>query len=206
MKFLFDLFPVLLFFVAYKWAASDTTAALELLQALGLSVSGDRLAPILLATAVAIVATGAQVLWLRLRRRRVDTMLWISLALIIVMGGLTLWLQDPAFIMWKPTLLYWTFAAVLGGSAWLLGINLIERLMGAQLTLPKPVWTRLNVSWVVFFAGMGALNIWVAQHFEETTWVSFKLYGGLGLTLAFALLQGIYMSRHLPPDSGHKET
>ncbi|NBU59637.1 MAG: septation protein A [Betaproteobacteria bacterium] len=201
MRFLFDLLPVILFFAAYRWAGTDAAVAAQLLGDLGLTGIGERLAPILLATCVAIVATIGQVGGLLALRRRVDTMLWVSLALIVVMGGLTLWLQDPAFIMWKPTLLYWTFATTLAGSAWLLRRNLIQTLMGEQLQLPPAVWARLNLAWVVFFAVMGALNLYVARHFDEATWVSFKLYGGIGLMLLFVAAQGVWLSRHLPAAS-----
>lgn len=204
MRFLFDLLPVILFFAAYRWAGSDAAAAAALLGDIGLAGIGERMAPILLATSVAIAATVAQVGWLLALRRRVDTMLWLSLALIVVMGGLTLWLQDPAFIMWKPTLLYWTFAITLAGSAWLLRRNLMQTLMGEQLQLPPAVWARLNLAWVAFFAVMGALNLYVARHFDEATWVSFKLYGGIGLMLLFVAAQGVWLSRHMPqePDGG----
>jgi len=198
MRFLFDLLPVILFFAAYRWAGTDAATAAQLLADIGLGGIGERLAPILLATVVAIAATVAQVGWLLALRRRIDTMLWVSLVLIVVMGGLTLWLQDPAFIMWKPTLLYWTFAATLAGSAWLLRRNLIRTLMGEQLQLPPAVWARLNAAWVGFFAVMGALNLYVARHFDEATWVSFKLYGGIGLMLLFVAAQGVWLSRHLP--------
>jgi intracellular septation protein len=198
MRFLFDLLPVILFFAAYRWAGGDAAMASQLLADIGLTGIGERLAPILLATAVAIAASVAQVGWLLAMRRRVDTMLWVSLALIVVMGGLTLWLQDPAFIMWKPTLLYWTFASTLAGSAWLLRRNLIRTLMGEQLQLPPAVWARLNLAWVAFFAVMGALNLYVARNFDEATWVSFKLYGGIGLMLLFVAAQGVWLSRHLP--------
>ena len=198
MRFLFDLLPVILFFAAYRWAGSDAAMASQLLADIGLTAIGERLAPILLATSVAIAASVAQVSWLLALRRRVDTMLWVSLVLIVVMGGLTLWLQDPAFIMWKPTLLYWTFATTLAGSAWLLRRNLIRTLMGEQLQLPPAVWARLNAAWVGFFAVMGALNLYVARHFDEATWVSFKLYGGIGLMLLFVAAQGVWLSRHLP--------
>ena len=201
MRFVFDLLPVILFFAAYRWAGSDAAAAAQRLADIGLADIGERLAPILLATSVAIAATVAQVATLLALRRRVETMLWVSLALIVVMGGLTLWLQDPAFIMWKPTLLYWTFAATLGASAWLLRRNLIRTLMGEQLRLPPAVWGRLNAAWVLFFALMGALNLYVAQHFDEATWVDFKLYGGIGLMLLFVAVQGVWLSRHLPAAS-----
>ncbi len=201
MRFLFDLLPVILFFAAYRWAGSDAAMAAQMLADIGLVGIGERMAPILLATSVAIAATVAQVGWLLALRRRVDTMLWVSLALIVVMGGLTLWLQDPDFIMWKPTLLYWTFAITLACSAWLLRRNLMQKLMGEQLQLPPAVWARLNLAWVAFFATMGALNLYVARHFDEATWVGFKLYGGIGLMLLFVAAQGVWLSRHLPKES-----
>jgi intracellular septation protein len=204
MRFIFDLLPVILFFAAYRWAGHDAATAAQWLAQIGLAGVAEKVAPILLATGVAIAASIAQVGTLLALRRRIDTMLWVSLALIIGMGGLTLWLQDPVFIMWKPTLLYWTFAATLGGSAWLLRRNLIQTLMGEQMELPAPVWARLNLAWVAFFAAMGALNLYVAYHFDEATWVSFKLYGGIGLMLLFVAGQGVWLARHMPeaPDRG----
>jgi len=204
MRFIFDLLPVILFFAAYRWGGHDAATAAQWLAQIGLAGVAEKVAPILLATGVAIAASIAQVGTLLALRRRIDTMLWVSLALIIGMGGLTLWLQDPVFIMWKPTLLYWTFAATLGGSAWLLRRNLMQTLMGEQMALPAPVWARLNLAWVAFFAAMGALNLYVAYHFDEATWVSFKLYGGIGLMLLFVAGQGVWLERHMPeaPDRG----
>lgn len=173
MKFLFDLFPVLCFVAAY-WAAD-----------------------IYVATVVAIAATVAQVAWLRLRRRPIEPMLWASLTLILVFGGLTLALQERLFIMWKPTVLYWLFAAVLAVSAAVFDRNLIRALMSKELRLPDPVWERLNWSWVAFFALMGVANLLVAYHFSEATWVQFKLFGGIGLMLLFVLAQALVLARHL---------
>jgi intracellular septation protein len=144
MKVLFDLFPVILFFVAYTGAkhAPDSASAIvsSLLGAVGAgaSVSAEQ-GPILLATAVAIVATICQVGWLLLRKRKVDAMLWISLAIIVVMGGATLLLRDPTFIKWKPTVLYWAFAVVLLGADLLLSKNMIRSIMQAQISLPDAV-------------------------------------------------------------------
>ena len=156
MKVLFDLFPVILFFLAYSGAkrAPEAAAAVvsSLLGAVGAAgaVSVDQ-APILLATAVAILATFGQVGWLLARGRKVDSMLWISLAIIVVMGGATLLLRDPTFIKWKPTVLYWSFAVVLLGADLVLNKNVIRTMMQEQLSLPDPVWRRLNLSWVAFF-------------------------------------------------------
>lgn len=171
MKLLFDIFPVVCFFAVYWF--SD----------------------IYVATAVAITATIGQVAWLRLRKRRVEPMLWISLVIIVVFGGLTLGLQEKLFIMWKPTVLYWLFAAVLGVSATAFRKNLIRAMMSKEISLPDPVWSRLNWSWVGFFALMGIINLYVAYNFSEATWVKFKLFGGVGLMMLFVVGQVLYMSR-----------
>jgi intracellular septation protein len=173
MKFLFDIFPVLLFFVAFKFWG------------------------IYVATAVAIGATIAQVGGSWLRHRKVDTMLWVSLAIIVVFGGATLLLHDETFIKWKPTVLYWLFGGILLVAEVFFRKNLIRSMMGAQVTLPDPVWRKLNFSWVVFFALMGAANLYVALHFGTEFWVNFKLFGGIGLMLAFVLAQGVFLAGHI---------
>lgn len=173
MKFLFDIFPVVVFFVAFK------------------------LYDIYVATAVAIAATFVQVAWSWLRHRKVDNMLWTSMAIIGVFGGLTLLLQDETFIKWKPTVLYWLFAAVLLVADLLFRKNLIRVMMQRQLTLPDPVWTKLNLSWIGFFTLMGVLNIYVAYSFSTDAWVNFKMFGGIGLLLAFAFGQALMLSRYI---------
>lgn len=172
MKFLFDLFPVILFFVAFKAAG------------------------IYVATGVAIVATFVQVGWLALRGRRVDPMLWASLVIIVVFGGATLLLQNETFIKWKPTVLYWLFGAVLlGGAA--AGRNLIRVLLKDQIALPEAAWRRLNWAWIVFFGLMGAANLYVAFTFSTDVWVNFKLFGSMGLMLIFVLAQGALLARYV---------
>jgi intracellular septation protein len=172
MKFLFEVFPVALFFVSILvW-------------------------DIFVATGVAIAATFVQVGWLALRRRKIPPMLWASLAIIVVFGGLTLYLRDKTFILWKPTVLYWLFAAVLAGGA-LLGRNLIRALLSEQMSLPEPVWRRLNWSWVGFFALMGLLNLYVAYNYSEKIWASFKLFGGMGLMLAFVVAQSAFLAKYV---------
>ena len=172
MKFLFELFPVALFFVAIQiW-------------------------DIFVATAVAIVATIIQVGWLVARRKKVPSMLWASLAIIVVFGGLTLYLRDKTFILWKPTVLYWLFGIALAGGA-LLGRNLVRALLAEQLTLPEPVWRRLNWSWVGFFAFMGALNLYVAYNYSTDNWVNFKLFGGMGLMLLFVVAQAMVLAKYV---------
>ena len=171
MKFLFDLFPVALFFAAIQiW-------------------------DIFVATAVAIAASFAQVGWLALRKKRIEPMLWASLAIIVVFGGLTLYLRDKTFILWKPTVLYWLFGSVLAGSAFL-GRNLIRALLSEQMQLPDPVWRRLNWSWVGFFAFMGAANLYVAFNYSEKIWATFKLFGGMGLMLLFVVAQALVLARY----------
>jgi intracellular septation protein len=132
-----------------------------------------------------------------LRHRKVDKMLWASLAVIVIFGGATLLLQDETFIKWKPTVLYWLFATVLTVSALAFRKNLIRVMMEAQVTLPDPVWGKLLASWIVFFALMGVLNLAVAYNFSTDDWVNFKLFGGIGLMLAFIVLQALLLARHI---------
>ena len=210
MKLLFDFLPIILFFVAYKVAGSNPDAAAAFAsEHFGFLVSGGVVAaaeaPVLLATMVVIVATLAQVLLLKLRGRKVDTMLWVSLVLVVVLGGLTLWFHSETFIKWKPTLLYWVMAAAFALGPLLFGKNLLRILLGEQLVLPEAIWRRLNWAWVAFFSLMGVLNLWVAYNFATDTWVNFKLFGGIGLMLAFTVAQGLYLSRHLPDEPAAKE-
>lgn len=200
MKFLFDLLPVILFFAAYKLAGAHEAEAHALISSwLGDGIAPSQ-APILLSTIVAIAATAGQIAWVWLRHRKVDTMLWVSLGLITVFGGATLIFHNPTFIKWKPTALYWLFAAVLGISAWVLKHNLLRRMLQGQVALPEAAWSKLNTAWVLFFAAMGGLNLFVAYQFSESAWVNFKLFGGMGLMLAFVLAQGFYLSRYLEED------
>jgi intracellular septation protein len=132
-------------------------------------------------------------------------MLWVSLALVVVLGGATIYFHSETFIKWKPTLLYWAMAGgLLIGQ--LLGKNGIRALMGAQMSLPDPVWLRVNQAWMAFFTFMGALNLWVAYEFSTSAWVNFKLFGGMGLMFAFILGQALYLNRYLqndePPGEG----
>jgi intracellular septation protein len=200
MKFLFDLLPVILFFVAYKLAGTNVEAALAFIRPyLGDSVT-EAQAPILLATGIAILATFGQIAWVYLRHRKVDTMLWVSLVIVSVFGGATLFFHDPTFIKWKPTVLYWIFGATLCLSSAVFHRNLIRRMLEAQISLPEPVWSRLNLAWAGFFGFMGALNLVVAYRFSEEAWVNFKLFGGMGLMLLFVLAQGMFLSKHMQED------
>jgi len=196
-KLLFDLFPIILFFIAYKWGGANPDQASALLTALGLHLNGAAKPGVLLATVVAIVATFGQIAWVWAKHRKVDAMLWVSLALILVFGGATLWLQDEAFIKWKPTVLYWLFAAALTLGPVLFKRNLIRLMMEKQLTLPDIAWTRLNQGWAGFFALMGGANLFVAFNYTTDAWVNFKLFGSLGLMVLFILGQSVYLARHL---------
>jgi intracellular septation protein len=209
-KLLADFLPIILFFAAFKYADGNKDwAAAFAAEHFGLLVSGGKVgpneAPVLLATVVVIAATLAQVLVLKLRRRKVDTMLWVSLVLVVVLGGLTIWFHSETFIKWKPTLLYWVMGGAFALGPLLFGKNLLRLLLGEQLELPDPVWRRLNWAWVTFFAVMGTLNLWVAYTFSTGTWVNFKLFGSIGLMLLFTMAQGLYLSRYLPDEPAAKE-
>ena len=175
MKFLFDLFPVILFFIAFKY--------------------GD----IFVATGVAIAATFVQIGWVWFRHRKVDNMLWVSLGIITVFGGMTLIFHDETFIKWKPTVLYWAFALTLIVSALVFRKNLIRTLLTEQMKLPDAVWDQLNWSWAGFFIFMGFANLAVAFAFNFSTddWVNFKLFGGVGLMLVFVIAQGLVLSKYI---------
>jgi intracellular septation protein len=160
-------------------------------------VVGPAEAPVLLATMVVIAATVAQVIFMKATGRKVEAPLWVSLALVVVLGGATIWFHSETFIKWKPSVLYWAMGLALWISQLFFRRNLLRLLMGDQLDLPASVWQRLNFAWVAFFAFMGLLNIYVAYSFSTDTWVDFKLFGGLGLMLVFTVLQGVYLSRHL---------
>lgn len=174
MKLLVDFFPIVLFFAAYK------------------------LADIYVATLAAIAGAILQVGYTWLRTRKVETMHLVSLVLILVFGGATWFLRDPTFIKWKPTVLNWLFAVVFLGSQFIGRQPVIQRMLNAQLELPGEVWRRLNLAWSSFFIVIGGINLYVAFNFEESTWVNFKLFGMLGLTVLFVLLQSFYLSRYLP--------
>jgi intracellular septation protein len=176
MKFLFDLFPVILFFVAFKFFGIYT------------------------ATAVAIVATIAQIIYSKIRHGHVDKMLLISGAIISVFGGATLLFRDPVFIEWKPTVLYWLFACSLVGAQLFFKKNLMRNLMEKQISLPDPVWTKLNLAWALLFVGLGFLNLYVAFNYTQDTWVNFKLFGITGILFVFIIGQTLLLSKYMPKD------
>jgi intracellular septation protein len=177
MKLLFDFFPIVLFFVAYK------------------------LYNIYVATAVIIIASMMQVGWSWLRHRRVENMHLITLAFVVVLGGATLFLHDEMFIKWKPTVVNWVFALVFLGTQFIGKKPLVQRLMESQVPVTtEKVWGRLNTGWAVFFIFMGAINLYVAYHFSTDTWVNFKLFGMFGFTIIFVVLQSIYLMQYIVPE------
>lgn len=176
MKLLFDLFPVILFFATFK------------------------LFGIFAATAAAIVATVAQIVWTKFRHGKVDTMLWVSFTIIVLFGGATLLLHDETFIKWKPTVLYWVFSSVLLFSNLLFKKNLMHSLLHDKFALPHRVWNHVNLSWSLFFAALGALNLYVAFHYSTDSWVDFKLFGATGLTMAFVVLQAMVLAKYVEED------
>jgi intracellular septation protein len=209
-KLFLDFLPIILFFGVFKFAEGRPDAAAAFAtDHFGFAVSGGVVgpgeAPVLLATVVVIVATLVQVLLLLARGRKVDTMLWVSLALVVVLGGATVWFRNETFIKWKPSVLYWAMGLAFWLSQAIWRKNLLRALIGEQLVLPDTVWHRLNFAWIAFFSLMGVLNLFVAYNFSTDAWVNFKLFGGLGLMLLFTLAQGWYLSRYLstaePPES-----
>ncbi|MBA3563607.1 MAG: septation protein A [Gammaproteobacteria bacterium] len=171
MQLLFDFFPVVAFFIAFK------------------------LYDMFVATAVIIVAAVLQIAIHWLWKRSFNRMHIVSALLILIFGGITLTFRNELFIQWKPTVLYWLFAAVFLASQYVGGKPIVQRIMQEVVQLEARQWRKLNLMWVVFFAVLGALNLYVVYQFTEDTWVNFKLFGLLGLTLAFAMLQGIWLAR-----------
>ncbi|MEO3712982.1 septation protein A [Roseateles flavus] len=202
MKLLLDFLPLILFFGTFKIAESHKAAAAAFASShFGFMVSGGAVgpeeAPVLLATLVVMAATLAQALITKLRGHKIDLMLWISLALVVVLGGLTVWLHDETFIKWKPTGLYWGMALVFLLSDLLFGKNLLRSMMEKDVKLPDFAWRRMNWGSVLFFIALGVLNLYVAFHYPTATWANFKVFGVTGLFVLFTLGQGVYMSRHI---------
>jgi len=173
MKFLFDLFPVILFFIAFKFFGIYT------------------------ATAVAILATIAQIIYCKIRHGVVDKMLLVSGVIITLFGGATLLLKDPSFIKWKPTILYWLFSVSLVGSQLIFKKNPIRSLMEKQISLPDAVWNKLNLAWAALFVALGFLNLYVAFNYSENAWVNFKLFGITGIMFVFIIGQTLMLSKYL---------
>jgi len=177
MKFLFDFFPILLFFIAYK------------------------LGDIYYATATAIAASFVQVLWSRYKKGYFEKMPLFTLITLVILGGSTLIFRNELFIKWKPTAVYWLLS---GGFLLSQFIGqkkpLIQRMAENTIRLRNEIWNTLNISWVIFFIFLGILNLYIVYHYDTETWVNFKLFGTMGLTLLFIIVQGVYMARHHLPE------
>lgn len=173
MKFLFDILPIIIFFLTYK------------------------IAGIFVATAVAIIVSIIQLLVFWFMYRRLEGMLLVSCLLVVVLGTITLLLHDEMFIKWKPTAIYWVFAIAFLGSQFIGDKTIVQRMLESNIELPKKVWSRLNISWAAFFTIVGFLNIYVVYHYSTNIWVNFKLFGIIGLTILFLIAQGFYITKHI---------
>ncbi len=202
MKIFLDLLPIFLFFASYKWGEGHKAEVAQWMsEHLGFMVSGGVVgpteAPVLLATVVVMLGTLLQIAILKSLRQKIDKMLWAGLVIVVVLGGMTLWFHDETFIKWKPSVIYWLMATGFFVTEIWLGKKMLAQMMGGQVDAPDAVWRQLGWAWVTFFAGMGVLNLWVAYNFSTDTWVSFKMWGSLGLTLAFTVAQGLYLGKHM---------
>ncbi len=197
MKFFLDLFPIILFFVTFKFYG-EVIPAEQSLCALGYCIPGGTPGAIYAATLVAIIASFAQVAYVWFKQRRVETMHLVTLALIVVLGGATLFFQNEAFIKWKPTVVNWAFGVAFLGSQFIGKRPLVQRMMESNIQLnDAAIWQKLNLMWVLFFIVLGLANLYVAFNFSTEIWVNFKLFGLLGLTLIFVVAQAFYLTRHI---------
>lgn len=205
MKFLFDFFPILLFFGVFKIGERNQEAAhgiaAEYLAGL---ISGGTItpeqAPIMLATMVVIFATLAQIAYVKLRGRKVDSMLWLSFAIITLFGGATIYFHDDTFIKWKPTILYWVLAFALFVAQFGFQKNLMRQAMEHAIKLPDPIWNKVALSWMAFFFFIGLLNLvaaFVVFKTDTSAWVSFKLFGLTGIFFVFIVAQTLFLSKYL---------
>jgi intracellular septation protein len=202
MKFLFDLLPVILFVVTYKIGDLNHEAAAALANQYfsWMASSGAieaKTAPTMWATLVTIIGTFGQVVWLVARGKHVDRMLLATFAIIVVLGGATIWLQNETFIKMKPTVLYWLLAVVFLVAEFAFRKNLIRTMLSKAMQLPEPMWRTLLWWWVAFFLAVGAVNIYVAFNFPTGVWVDFKVFGLYGLSFVFIVTQVLVLSKYV---------
>jgi intracellular septation protein len=175
MQVLIDFLPVVAFVVAY-WLTDFQTAVVVIMVAMVLQVA---------------------ITWLM--TRTVNRMTLTSAALVVGLGGVSLLLKNDLVFKWKPTILNWAFAAVFLASQFIGERPVVQRLMQSmskeEMSLADRDWRNLNLMWVAFFMVSGAANLYVAYNFPEKVWVNFKLFGLLGLTLVFVLLQAAWLAR-----------
>ena len=204
MKFLFDLFPVILFFITLKIAEKTANASLilgKILTTFGIATTvKPSLVPIMLATVAVIIASIIQIVWAKIRYKKVDKTLWMSAILVTVLGSMTLYFQNDAFIKWKPTLLYWIFTTAILAAHCFWQKNIIKTMMGKEVKLPESIWIKLNYAWAIFFAALGCLNLYVAFNFSIDAWASFKLFGTMGLMFVFIITQSLIINQYLIED------
>jgi intracellular septation protein len=209
MKLLLDFLPLVFFFATYKIAGghADAAAAFATHWLGGIvsgGVVGPKEAPVLLATVVVIGATLLQVVWMRLNRRKIDLMLWISLVMVVLFGGLTIYFHNETFIKWKPSIVCWAMGLVFWSSQTFFHRNLLRSTLGEELVMPDRIWQRLNFAWVAYFGLMGLINLWVAYTFSTDAWASFHSFGSVGLSLLFIVGQFFYLNRHMEPVQADK--
>ena len=212
MKLLFDFFPIILFFISYHQAEFliKNTFIGQLID----PAKADFIAATIVATGIAIVASFVQVTFNWIKTRKFEKMHLFSLALITILGSITIAFGNPAFVQWKPTVLNWLFAGVFLSSMYIGKESIVRRMMGGQIELPDAVWSRLNLSWVVFFIISGVANLYVAFYYgldyDDKTrmdnWVNFKLFGLMGITIGFVILQALYISKYITEDEAPEPT
>lgn len=178
MKFLFDFFPIILFFIVFN--SYD-----------------DQMEGVIAATKVMMAASAVQISLFWLKNRRFENMHLITLVMVTVLGGATIYFHNADFIKWKPTAVNWLFAIAFLGSEYIGKKSFLKRMMDKNISLPEAIWSRLNYAWVVFFILMGIVNLYVAFNYSLDAWVDFKTFGMLGMTFAFVILQAFYMARHV---------
>lgn len=203
MKLLIDFLPIVIFFIVYKMAPQFIEAISPALNGEQIQILSDMPA-IILATAVLIPATILQILYTKVTTGKVETMHLVTLALVVIMGGATVILQDKTFIQWKPSVVNWLFATAFLGSRFIGEKTILERMMGQNLNLPAVAWQKLNYAWVAFFTFSGIANLYVAYNFSEDIWVNFKLFGLLGLTIFFIIAQSFYLYQFMNPEGEEK--
>lgn len=181
MRVLLDFAPILLFFGAYKFY------------------------DIYIGTAVLMAATLVQTGVVYALDRKVTGMQKITLALILVFGALTLWLQDERFIKWKPTVLYVAIAVALTVAVWIFKKSFLKAMLGSQIELPDRVWMRLNVAWILYCIFMAIINGYVAAVFSTEAWVNFKLWGYV-FPLLFLVGQYFYIVPHMKAEESKSES
>ena len=181
MKQFFDFFPVALFVVAYY-------------------MSKD----MILSTKVLLAASVVQIAVFWLWKRTVEKMHLGTFIVVLVMGSLTILLDDPIFIIWKPSIVNWSVATVLLVSI-LIKKNLVKKLTEGfmkqaphlSLDMPHAKWTPIGIIWVLYFIALGIINLFVYFTYGEDFWVTFKLVGFTVINAVFFIGQFIYLSRYI---------